>query len=291
VKGSLPVTKTSWGIHVGDVQFSQSREYIVLIPDSHANDSATLTYRPFNAAEDKPSTPQHPTLHLSNTMLLCSISSAPSLPFPKPIICFNPSKAASPPPPPSQSNDAQALAKDILREDLALKADNLSRWDKHYLPFLARAHQRQQSGNFKDPGLQVHGCNSVLFLAERDKLDTAFYSPHHPNFPFPCTTITPPHGGYAEASTHVKGKGGFGGLFGSIIGKREALPLPSWKGYNSSAGRCFAGECIVKVPGGGAKERIEQLTRGMEIESTVGPRTVAAVPSGETLLCRIMHLR
>ena len=72
--------------------------------------------------------------------------------------------------------------------------------------------------------------------------------------------------------------------------------LASMKVYNTSAGPCFAGECLVKVPGGGAKVRIEQLTRGMEIESMAGPRTVAAVvrtavPSGEILLCRIGDLK
>jgi hypothetical protein len=56
----------------------------------------------------------------------------------------------------AKHDDAQYLAKDVSGEGLfALKADNFSRWGTHYLPSLARAHQRQQSGNFKDPGLRV----------------------------------------------------------------------------------------------------------------------------------------
>jgi VWA / Hh protein intein-like len=53
----------------------------------------------------------------------------------------------------AEQNDAQTLGKDISGEGLlALMANNFSRWGKHYLLSLPRARQRQQSGNFKDPG-------------------------------------------------------------------------------------------------------------------------------------------
>jgi hypothetical protein len=70
---------------------------------------------------------------------------------------------------------------------------------------------------------------------------------------------------------------GFGGLFGSV-GSSSVPKLSSMKAYNSSAGPCFAGEGLVKVPGAGAKVRIEQLTRGMEIETMVGPAVPEVMP-------------
>jgi Hint-domain/VWA / Hh protein intein-like len=312
VKGSLPVIKTSWGIQidVGDIQFGQSREFVVLIPDSHANVSATLTYRPFNAAEDlraqaiHTATPDLASIkyHTARLDFVSSLFAIPQtdnlLESAKALITLNDRLASTSIL--AKHDDAQALAKDVSGEGiLALKADKFARWGKHYLPSLARAHQRQQSGNFKDPGLQVYGRNSVLFLAERDKLDAAFDALPPPRPSIPVYHNTAPYGGYAGASNHVKAKGGFGGLFSSMLGSGGSSAAPklvSMKGYNSSAGPCFAGECLVKVPGVGAKVRIEQLTRGMEIESMVGPRTVAAVvrtavPSGETLLCRIGDLK
>jgi hypothetical protein len=304
VKGSLPVIKTSWGIQIdiGDIQFGQSRDFVVLIPDSHANVSAMLTYHPFNSAKDLKeqathiATPeaasiQYHAARLDFVSSLLAISQTNDLPQSVIALTALKDRLAS-----LKDDDAQALAKDVSGEGLlALKPDNFSRWGRHYLPSLARAHQRQQSGNFKDPGLQVYGRNSVLFLAERDKLDAAFDALPPPKPSIPVYHGNAPHGGYAGAAIRTKSKRG--GLFGSVcLGGFSTPKLASMKVYNSSAGPCFAGECLVKVSGAGAKVRIEQLTRGMEIESMVGPRTVAAVvrtavPSGETLLCRIGDLK
>ena len=329
VKGSFPVINTSWGIQidVGDIQFGQSREFVILIPDSHANVSATLTYRPFDAAEDlkaqaiHTATPDTASIkyHAARLDFVSSLFAIPktnNLPRSIEALTALKDRLASTSIL-AKHDDAQALAKDISGEGLlALETDNFYRWGKHYLPSLARAHQRQQSGNFKDPGLQVYGRNSVLFLAERDKLDAAFDALPPPKASLLDFLYNAPQGGgyYPGASKkkQVKAKGGFGNLFGSFLASssssaslgsmttsHSSASSASWgsmKAYNSSAGPCFAGECLVKVPGGAAEVRIEQLRRGMQIESMEGPRTIAAVvrtavPSGEVLLCRIGDLK
>jgi hypothetical protein len=306
VKGALPVIKTSWGIQidVGDIQFGQSREFVVVIPESHANISATLTYRPFTSAEDikaqavDSATPDLASIkyHAARLDFVDTLFAIPKVDnLATSIAALTTLKDhLSSTSTLAKHDDAQALAKDISGEGLlALQADNFIRWGRHYLPALARAHQRQQSANFKDPGLQVYGRNSVLFLAERDKLDAAFDAlpPPKPSLRF----YAPSQGGPQTFGAGATKKKGFGRLFGASPVASSGSYLSSMSVYNSSNAPCFAGECLVKVPGG-TEVRVEQLKRGMEIESMIGPRTVAAVvrttiPTGEALLCRIGDLK
>ncbi|KAG8911446.1 hypothetical protein FRC02_006610, partial [Tulasnella sp. 418] len=78
--------------------------------------------------------------------------------------------------PSSEAADALALAQDIEGEVLMAVGDEASwsRWGCHYLPSLAEFHLRQQCSNFKDPGLQVYGRNSPLFITCRDEIDMMF---------------------------------------------------------------------------------------------------------------------
>ena len=305
VGGALPVIKTSWGIKidVGDIQFGQSREFVVIIPKSYANISAMLTYRPFNGSEDikaqaidstipNLSSLTYHTARLDFVDILFSISKIDNLT--NTITSLTSLKThLSTTPTLTTHTDAQALAKDISGESLlALQApNNFHRWGKHYLPSLARAHQRQQSANFKDPGLQVYGRDSILFKAERDKLDAAFDALPPPK---PSLPVYHYAGGGSPGMNIVKKKGGFGkSIFGGSTSARPKAGsyLSSMAVYNTASGPCFAGDCLVKVPGG-KEVRVEELKRGMEIESMVGPRKVGAVvrtgvPLGEALLCRI----
>ncbi|KAG8949155.1 hypothetical protein FRC04_008953 [Tulasnella sp. 424] len=77
---------------------------------------------------------------------------------------------------PSVNSDALDLAEDISGQILLGIADGgaFNKWGLHYLLSLSRSHQRQQCGNFKDPGLQPYGRDSVLFRATRDEIDTTF---------------------------------------------------------------------------------------------------------------------
>ena len=305
VKGGLPVITTSWGIQIdaGDIQFGQSREFVVIVPESHANISATLTYHPFNAAEDveaqgvDSATPdlasiKYHTARLDFVDALFAIPQTNNLPISiQALEALRDRLSATSIL--ANHGDALALAKDISGEGLlALQPDNFSRWGRHYLPSLARAHQRQQSGNFRDPGLQVYGRNSAIFIAERDKLDTAFDTlpPPKPSLPVYASYET-----YSIPSAPKKKKKGFGRLFGSTGPSSYFSSMSSMSSYNTASGPCFVGECLVRVPGE-AEVRVEQLKRGMEIETMVGPRKVAAVvrtsiPSGETLLCTIGDLK
>lgn len=290
VKGAYPVVKTSWGIQIdiGDLQYGQSRDFVVVIPKSHANISAMLTYRPFNVKEDikvlavDSATPDLASIkyHTARLDFVDALFATPNLQALKAL-----KDRIESAPILAKHDDAKALAKDISGEGLlALEADNFSRWGRHYLLFLARAHQRQQSGNFKDPGLQVYGRNSAVFVAERDKLDAAFDALPPPK---PSRPVYASHGGRGPL---VMGKRGSVGPV-----RTGSVYMKTMSAYNSAAGPCFAGDCLVKVPRG-TEIRVDQLKRGMVIESMVGPRTVAAVvhtatPSGEALLCRIGDLK
>jgi hypothetical protein len=120
--------------------------------------------------------------------------------------------------------DALALEQDISGEGiLALESTTYNRWGRHYLPSLARSHQRQQCGNFKDPGLQVYGSLSNVFIEERDKLDAAFMEPPPPK---PSILVYTPGTGY-----------------------KAAPQLKSMSKYYSSCGPCFADDCMVALPG------------------------------------------
>ncbi|KIO22250.1 hypothetical protein M407DRAFT_28198 [Tulasnella calospora MUT 4182] len=77
---------------------------------------------------------------------------------------------------PSAASDALDLAEDISGQVLLGIADSgaFNKWGLHYLLSLSRSHQRQQCGNFKDPGLKSYGRDSSLFKATRDEIDTTF---------------------------------------------------------------------------------------------------------------------
>lgn len=116
--------------------------------------------------------------------------------------------------------------------------------------------------------MQVYGRDSVVFAEERKKLDDAFMA------------LPPPEPSIQRS-------------YGSYGGNRKTLK--SMSAYYSSSGPCFSGDCTVSLSGGGTV-CVEELRRGMEIQTLKGARKVAvvvrtAIPSGEALLCRIGDLK
>jgi hypothetical protein len=285
VGGGLPVIKASWGIQIdaGDIQFGQSRHYILSFDTIPATIAATARYRPFNSAYDVNSdtvilditaTPDqasigYHTARLDLVEILLATkatnlsASVDALEFLQRRITVSPVLA--------NHADALAVARDASGEGLlALQPVNFSRWGRHYFPSLARAHQRQQCGNFRDPGLQVYGRDSPVFIEERDKLDAAFDA-----LPPPTPSVPVSYSGPGRPQ-------------GNAGPPRQ---LSSMAAYRSPVGPCFSAHCLLTGIGG-TQVRVEQLKRGMEVMTLKGLKKVAAVvrtasPSGEVHLCRI----
>jgi Mg-chelatase subunit ChlD len=304
-KGGLPIIKTSWGVQIdaGDIQFGQSRNFVLGFNKRPANIAVTASYRPFTSAQDLNSA----TVVLSNvalpdraaieyhtarlklveiligakhTDLSTSIEALESLQkniTASPILTNHP--------------DAHAVAQDVSGEGLlGLQPAHFGRWGRHYFPSLALAHLRQQCGNFKDPGLQVYGRESPIFIEERDKLDAAFDALPPPKPCAPPPSFSRPQRFYPSTQKFPSNGSSFHSNTQSGVNVMSASysPMP---GYNSPVGPCFNGHCLVKLFGG-MQVRVEELKRGMEVMTLKGPRKVAAVlrtstSSGEELLCRI----
>lgn len=287
VMGRLPVIKTSWGVQIdaGDIQFGQSRDYILVLNRMPATIAATARYRPVNLAKDISTSSvvivptvvsdqasiEYHTARLKlveilfqakQSTLSASIDALESL---QRDITTSHTLA--------NHSNALAVAQDVSGQCLlGLESAHFSRWGRHYFPSLALAHLRQQCGNFRDPGLQPYGRDSPIFIEERDKLDAAFDA-----LPPPKPSV-PSH----SRSNPIRARRGQ---------HRTNIATSSMSLYNSSSGPCFAGHCLVEVSGG-MQVKVEQLKRGMEVTTLKGPRKVAAIvrtsnSSGELRLCRI----
>jgi hypothetical protein len=169
------------------------------------------------------------------------------------------------------NEDAIGLATDMEGElTLAVTQNqNWKKWGIHYFPSLARSHQRQQCGNFKDAGLQGYGKNSPLFIQSRDMVDAAF------------DNLPPP-----KPSKHVVTQTAAPGRRGV-----NYQQLYSMAQYNQRVGPCFTGECPVELADG-LTVPVNMIKRGTLVQTLQGPRKVAAVvktciPSGQLALCEI----
>jgi len=103
-----------------------------------------------------------------------------------------------------------------------------NRWGKHYLPSLNRAHQLQQSNNFKDPGIQFYG--GELFNKLRDEVDEIF------------SKLPPPK------PTHNRGN-------------TNANTNFSMANYNTPSGGCFAGSGLVLMADG-TQKLVSEVKKG-----------------------------
>merc|ERR1711998_514873 len=105
------------------------------------------------------------------------------------------------------------------------RVDWYTKWGKHYLPSLKRAHELQQCNNFKDPGIQDYA--GALFSTIRDRADDIFNS------------LPPP---VASRPTSSYGGSRRSGLFSRS--SAPSAPPASMASYNSSSAPCFHGESL-----------------------------------------------
>ncbi|KAL7802276.1 hint domain-containing protein [Trichoderma aethiopicum] len=147
-----------------------------------------------------------------------------------------------------------------------------TKWGRHFLPSYANALSRQICNSFKDAAPLQFGAQSPLFIACRDRLDTAFDS------------IPAPEPSRVVVSRRSR-RGGGGGTIAHF-------PPKSMASYRNSAGVCFAGSTTVELASGRVTE-IRKLRGGSRVRTPLGPRKVALVlkteVSSETL-CRIGSL-
>ncbi|KAG9084656.1 hypothetical protein FRC07_013581, partial [Ceratobasidium sp. 392] len=249
VLGALPVSLPSWGasIQVGDIQYGQSRDVVLKLPaecfgpDSKRQVNVTVHYSPYTVTTGEPVAQVQRTLtaaHNSENSValqhevyrLAFVSSIARL------FTQKSKKNAGP-----QISGAQfetsltnhinnpllkayepstALTSDITSQVvLGLGTEHWNRWGVHYLPSLARSHQRQQCSNFKDAGLQVYGRNSSTFISTRDRIDAIFDS------------LPPPTPSLKDRQVYRAGSSA----------PAKYSPITSMSKYRSSSAPCFAG--------------------------------------------------
>ncbi|KAG8808143.1 hypothetical protein FRC17_004087, partial [Serendipita sp. 399] len=296
VLGSYPATTASWGssIEIGDIQYGQTRQFIIELESRNPQTEVTvsLSARPWHATSSE---------SISKTVTLSLDDASPQsdefiltkhrlglVSYLYQARALHPNSIMNSDAPavlearaqellqalPSNP-EAAALATDI-RGELTLavtKDENWRKWGVHYLPSIARSHQRQQCGNFKDAGLQVYGQYSTLFTRVRDTIDAIF------------DNIPPP-----KPSKKVRATPSTAYNRGSTV-----TQLYSMAQYNQRIGPCFTGECIVSL-GEGRVARVDEIKRGSQVQTLQGIRTVAVViktpiSSGQLALCNLGNLR
>ncbi|KAH0492916.1 hypothetical protein TgHK011_007843 [Trichoderma gracile] len=143
-----------------------------------------------------------------------------------------------------------------------------TKWGRHYLPSYANALSRQICNSFKDAAPLQFGSESPLFIACRDRLDTAFDS------------IPAPEPSRVVLSRRRKSGG---------TASHTTTPRPSMARYRNSSGVCFAGSTAVELASGRVTQ-IRKLKHGSRVLTPLGPRKVVMVlktkVTSETL-CRI----
>ncbi|KAG8945158.1 hypothetical protein FRC00_010241, partial [Tulasnella sp. 408] len=208
---------------------------------------------------------------------------------------------------PSPAADALDLAEDISGQVLLGIADSqaFNKWGLHYMLSLSRSHQRQQCGNFKDPGLQPYGRDSPLFKATRDEIDTTFDNLPPPK---PSRSASSYSGAVPSSPPGRRARGG-GPLMGSIRSRQSsssadaaagapvptALPAASssfkMSRYNKRSAPCFAGSSIVELSTGEGVP-VECLVVGSSVKTPLGSAKVTGIvrtssPSGSFDLCEL----
>ncbi|KAG9018593.1 hypothetical protein FRB90_011261 [Tulasnella sp. 427] len=206
----------------------------------------------------------------------------------------------------SVAGDALDLAEDISGQVLLGIADKgtFNKWGLHYLLSLARSHQRQQCGNFKDPGLQSYGRDSVLFKTTRDEIDMVFDNlpPPKPSssasgsaYPLPPP---PPPGGAASYAVGASYPMAAAAAPQSARRSRAAAapasgssPSFSMQKYNKRSAPCFAGVSVIELSDG-TKVRVEELVVGSTVKTPLGGVNVLGIirtssSSGTFDLCEL----
>jgi hypothetical protein len=305
VLGNLNVIQSSWGakIDVGDVQYGQEKDIVVRLKPGVAAEHVKITarYRPWNLEAAAPDLIAETSIAVAPAPTPCdadlkyqtyrsqfvtavfdhldayTAKEKRQLAEPAPAISIvDQFKQLSQKIRTELANhkDAMTLCEDIEGQALlAVETEKyFQRWGRHYLFSLARSHQRQQCGNFKDPGLQIYGHDSPVFITSRDEMDKAFDA-----LPPPVAT---PRSGHSWAS--------------SSGGAPRSAPK-SMKAWNMSSNPCFAGHCLVTLADG-SKMKVEDLKRGTILKTPHGARSVGAVLKTEIVggtadICNIGDLQ
>ncbi|CAE6400616.1 unnamed protein product [Rhizoctonia solani] len=268
VLGAFPVTYSSWGanIRLGDLQYGQSRDVVILLPSGCFGSAAIHTvnisakYSPHTHSDR-----EFPSLTTESLQLNHEVGNSVILQhhaYRLSFICavskiFLGLKKTSTTCPVTKSEfeqsisnylnnstlkgyePSQALTTDITSQViLGLEPEHWNRWGMHYLPSLARSHQRQQCLNFKDEGLQVYGRNSTIFISTRDRIDQTFDS------------LPPPKPSLKDRAVYRPGSNS----------AATYSPVATMAMYRSCSAPCFAGWCYVDTENG--RTRVSDLRRG-----------------------------
>jgi len=143
---------------------------------------------------------------------------------------------------------------------------------------LARSHQRQQCGNFKDPGLQAYGRGSVLFQTSRDEIDKTFDDLPPP---IPKRTSSSSSSGGALASMAM----GSHRLRAQACFVQSSAPPGAattsrafkMSSYNSKQAPCFTGSSLIELITG-EMTRVSSLRPGDYVATPrVGARVAGIV--------------
>ena len=110
--------------------------------------------------------------------------------------------------------------------------DWFSKWGRHYILSVIKAHTYQQCNNFKDPGVQIYG--GALFHSLRDEADNIFCS------------LPPPEPSIKKYS-------------------RSVVQPVSMASYHNSSGGCFGGDGIVHTKYGFKK--VSEIRKGDILEN------------------------
>jgi hypothetical protein len=190
--------KTSWGIQIeiGAIEYDQERAFILLLPTAArtiAAPSVKLTYFDVNDGDltvETEALTNAPVDDLQLLRLATVDAISVALEHNQNDYTFGESavqavidaiKSVGDP----ESSGLGPLLVDVsgqITEALS-KKEYYTKWGKHYLPAIARAHLLQMCTNFKDPGMQGYG--GPAFNAIRDAADAIFMS-----MPAPTPTRT-----------------------------------------------------------------------------------------------------
>ena len=151
----------------------------------------------------------------------------------------------------------------------AIEQRFFTKWGRHFLPSLARAHQLQECLNFKDPGVQFYG--GKLFQIQRDFADEAFNVLPAPT-PTSRRLSMPSYGG------------GRGGSVNSVPPTCSAPPAVSMSRFNSASAPCFHGDCLVHMRDGSVKA-VSEIKRGDRVICNVHSKTAIIDPQSAEVAC------